>query len=69
MKGTRTPPTPPRLEKASVDQVAMLVWNTFRHDARVRSEAETLAKAGYRVVIHALHAPGITERKETFAGG
>ncbi|WP_372921385.1 glycosyltransferase family 4 protein [Roseovarius sp.] len=47
----------------------MLVWNTFRHDARVRSEAETLAQAGYRVVIHALHAPGITERQETFASG
>jgi glycosyltransferase involved in cell wall biosynthesis len=47
----------------------MLVWNTFRHDARVRSEAETLANAGYRVVIHALHAPGITERQEAFASG
>ena len=69
MTDTRTPPTPTKLDAAGADHVAMLVWNTFRHDARVRSEAETLAKAGYRVVIHALHAPGITERKETFSGG
>jgi glycosyltransferase involved in cell wall biosynthesis len=68
MKGTQTAPDVTGLETGA-HCVAMLVWNTFRHDARVRSEAETLANAGYRVVIHALHAPVITERQEAFASG
>lgn len=48
-------------ESPSVD---MLVWNTFQNDARVKNEAETLARAGMQVAIHALHAPGYTERRE-----
>ena len=69
MSANDTPPTATRLETGRAHRVAMLVWNTFRHDARVRNEAETLAHSGYRVTIHALHAPSITERMETFANG
>ena len=69
MRGTETWTTTNGFKKAGAHDVAILVWNTFRHDARVKSEAETLANAGYRVIIHALHAPGITERRETFESG
>ncbi|OXS14097.1 glycosyl transferase family 1 [Zobellella denitrificans] len=47
----------------------MLVWNTFQNDARVKNEAETLARAGYRVTVHALHAPGYTEKRELLPSG
>lgn len=47
----------------------MLVWNTFLNDARVLNEAETLVQAGFRVTVHALHAPGITARTETVGRG
>jgi glycosyltransferase involved in cell wall biosynthesis len=47
----------------------MLVWNTFLNDARVRNEAESLVRAGYRVTVHALHAPGITARSEVVGSG
>jgi len=69
MRGSETPSSPEDLAKAGAHHVAMLVWNTFRHDARVKREGETLTQAGYQVVIHALHAPDITERKETLASG
>lgn len=49
--------------------VAMLVWNTFRNDARVMNEAESLVNAGYRVTVHALHAPGITAKSEVVGSG
>ncbi len=49
--------------------VAMIVWNEFRHDARVLKEAETLQAAGYEVCVHALHTPGRTERSETLPSG
>lgn len=49
--------------------IAMLVWNTFLNDARVLNEAETLVRAGYRVTVHALHAPGITAEKEVVGSG
>ena len=42
----------------------MIVWNDFRNDARVLKEAETLQSAGYDVTVHALHTPGVTEKKE-----
>ncbi|KAF0284634.1 glycosyltransferase family 4 protein [Spiribacter roseus] len=45
-------------------RVSMVVWNTFQNDARVRNEAETLQAAGYWVTVHALHAPGATQRHE-----
>ncbi len=44
--------------------VHMLVWNDFRHDARVLKEAQTLQATGYQVVVHAVHAPGKTRRRE-----
>jgi len=47
--------------------VAMLVLNAFIHDTRVQKEAKTLAGAGYRVRIFALHGPGLP-RKETRDG-
>lgn len=53
----------------NLPSVEMLVWNTFQNDARVKNEAETLAKAGYRVTVHALHAPGFTARTEVLPSG
>jgi glycosyltransferase involved in cell wall biosynthesis len=50
-------------------QVDMLVWNTFQNDARVKNEAQTLAGAGYRVTVNALHAPGYTEKRELLPSG
>jgi len=47
----------------------MVVWNTFENDARVLKEAETLARSGWRVVVHALHTPGETEPQEELASG
>ena len=49
--------------------IHMVVWNTFQNDARVRNEAETLQAAGYRVTVHALHAPGSTQRHECLGSG
>lgn len=45
-------------------RVAMIVWNEFLNDARVRKEAETLQAAGHRVTVFALHTPGVTREKE-----
>jgi glycosyltransferase involved in cell wall biosynthesis len=50
-------------------QVEMLVWNTFQNDARVKNEAETLARVGYQVTVHALHAPGYTTKEEQLDSG
>lgn len=50
-------------------KVDMLVWNTFQNDARVKNEAETLAQAGFKVAVHALDAPGHTEKRETLSSG
>lgn len=50
-------------------RVEMIVWNTFQNDARVKNEAETLARAGLEVSVHALHAPGYTEPRETYGSG
>ncbi|UYG06024.1 glycosyltransferase family 4 protein [Halomonas sp. M4R1S46] len=47
----------------------MLVWNTFLNDARVRNEAETLVRAGYQVVVHALALPGVTRSSEIVGSG
>ncbi|MBW4933780.1 glycosyltransferase family 4 protein [Marinobacter sp. F4206] len=55
-----------RIISAKVD---MFVWNTFQNDARVQNEADTLARAGYRVTVHALHAPGYTARTESLSSG
>lgn len=44
--------------------ISMLVWNTFQNDARVLKEAQTLARAGHRVTVYALHEPGETKRRE-----
>ncbi len=49
--------------------VAMLVWNTLLHEARVIHEARSLASHGHEVTIHALHAPGLTQRREQAADG
>lgn len=49
--------------------VAMFVWNDFRNDARVKNEADTLANVGFEVSVHALHTPGLTERREKLASG
>lgn len=50
-------------------QVAMVVWNEFRNDARVLKEAETLCTAGHQVTVHALHTPGVTQEREVLPSG
>lgn len=45
-------------------RIAMLVWNDFRHDARVLKEAQTLVGAGHAVTVHALLAPGHTPAEQ-----
>lgn len=50
-------------------QVAMVVWNEFRNDARVLKEAETLCSAGHQVTVHALHTPGVTREHEVLPSG
>ena len=50
-------------------QVAMVVWNEFRNDARVLKEAETLSTAGHQVTVHALHTPGVTQEREVLSSG
>ena len=47
----------------------MIVWNEFRNDARVLKEAESLTAAGHRVIVHALHAPGVTQEREVVSTG
>lgn len=47
----------------------MIVWNEFLNDARVLKEAQTLEMAGYQVVVHALHEPGLTKEKEIVSLG
>ena len=47
----------------------MIVWNEFLNDARVLKEAQTLQAAGYQVVVHALHTPGVTRETETLESG
>ncbi len=49
--------------------VTMIVWNDFQNDARVLKEAQTLQQAGYQVIVHALHTPGITKEQETLPSG
>ncbi len=49
--------------------VAMIVWNDFKNDARVLKEAQTLQAAGYQVIVHALHTPGVTQEYETLESG
>jgi glycosyltransferase involved in cell wall biosynthesis len=50
--------------------VCMFVYNTFTHDARVLKEAQTLAGAGYRATVVAIHteneAVSITENRDGF---
>lgn len=55
--------------KNKVASVHMLVWNDFRHDARVLKEAQTLQAAGYQMSIHAVYAPGLTPRVELLPEG
>lgn len=50
-------------------KIAMIVWNEFLNDARVLKEAQTLQAAGYQVVVHALHTPGVTQERELLASG
>ncbi|WP_256585586.1 glycosyltransferase family 4 protein [Pseudomonas sp. 02C 26] len=52
-----------------VANVAMVVWNEFRNDARVLKEAQTLAAAGHHVTVHALHTPGVTHEYERLESG
>lgn len=47
----------------------MIVWNEFRHDARVLKEAETLQAAGHSVTVHALYTPGGTRASESLPSG
>ena len=49
--------------------VSMIVWNEFINDARVLKEAQTLQDAGYQVVVHALHTPGVTQVRRTLDSG
>lgn len=55
--------------KSKTVKVHMLVWNDFRHDARVLKEAQTLQAAGYQMSIHAVHAPGLTPRVQELPEG
>lgn len=50
-------------------RIVMIVWNEFKNDARVLKEAETLQYAGYQVVVHALHTPGVTCQNEVYSTG
>lgn len=50
-------------------RIAMIVWNEFRHDARVLKQAQTLQAAGYLVTVFALHTPGVTHSRETLDDG
>ncbi|WP_422126747.1 glycosyltransferase family 4 protein [Thioalkalivibrio sulfidiphilus] len=50
-------------------RVSMIVWNEFINDARVLKEAQTLQAAGYQVVVHALHTPGVTHEREVLDDG
>ena len=52
------------LRGRNLARVTMLVWNEFVNDARVLKEAQTLAKAGHEVIVHALHTPGKTQVTE-----
>lgn len=47
----------------------MIVYNEFLNDSRVLKEAETLQNEGYKVIVLALHTPGITKKKETLHSG
>lgn len=47
----------------------MIVWNEFLNDARVLKEAQTLQAAGYQVIVHALHTPGVTQECELLESG
>jgi hypothetical protein len=47
----------------------MVVWNEFRNDARVLKEAESLTAAGHRVIVHALHLPGVTLERDVISNG
>ena len=54
---------------ASHCRVVMLVKNSFEYDARVRKEAESLARVGYRVTVIAIHVPGVTAKEEILPSG
>lgn len=57
------------LPVAAALRVAMLVWNGFRHDARVLNGALTLQRAGYAVTVHALRDREDAPRWETLPSG
>lgn len=48
--------------------VCMFVYSNMLHDARVRKEAATLARAGYGVTVVAVHDPRRTKRREDVHG-
>lgn len=50
-------------------KVSMIVWNDFLNDARVLKEAQTLQDSGLKVVVHALHTPGKTQKREILDNG
>jgi glycosyltransferase involved in cell wall biosynthesis len=52
-----------------VADIAMVVWNDFRNDARVLKEAESLTAAGHRVTVFAVHSPGFTQLRERVSNG
>lgn len=56
------------VEAGGGPRVCMFVYNNLLHDARVRKEAATLARAGYDVTVLALHEPGRTARVEQIQG-
>jgi len=50
-------------------RTAMIVWNTFVADARVRNEAKTLTEAGYQVDIYArMPKEGAPSKEELWPG-
>jgi len=50
---------------AMANKVCMVVSNPFTHDARVNKEAESLAKAGYEVVVYATRDEHMPEEERT----
>ena len=49
--------------------VCMFVKNSFEYDARVTKEATALVRNGYRVVVVAIHVPGVTAEREALPSG
>ena len=60
----------PRLSKKQARvKICMFVKNSFKFDARVAKEAQSLVDAGHEVTVIALHGPGVAPEPEVTASG